>query len=540
MKTTTLTLLLLATIAFIAFKPNDNGPLNKNAKIQNDNPSYIFDSKNIDGNNIDAWFRNNGSFNRNPITNNSGFEWPNGSNKVLRYSSGLWIAGKTGSDTTEAVSNHFTSEYLPGYIDENGVPQGMDDPDFRVYKIAKGDTTSLDYLNWPVDQGAYLDSNNKPFLPGTQTLFYSMSDGYAKYHYYTPEALKAQIQVTSWCYNSVTDPVISNTIFTEFKVINRNSLPWNDAVISFWSDECSNDQIAVGCDTNLNLGYAYCAPNSWQYENNPPAFGFLLLQGPAEYTGNSDDTVLTYIPGNNNRIMRIGYKEIVLSSFNMFQNASFYYKEPSNYKEIYSTMQGLFFNDSNWVNPINSHITKFPFSGDPESGTGWYQSATMNFGNRRLLMNFGFLNIEPGDTQSVIIAQIVSQGSNNLNSVTKLKQNSQYIKNVFENNFTTVSVNESNNIILPSDFKLYQNYPNPFNPVTKIRYNLSKAGQVTLKVFDISGKEVITLINGRKDAGDNEVSFSATDGSNILSSGIYFYRLTVDDRSSVMKMVLQK
>ncbi|MCB0284978.1 MAG: T9SS type A sorting domain-containing protein, partial [Calditrichaeota bacterium] len=176
------------------------------------------------------------------------------------------------------------------------------------------------------------------------------------------------------------------------------------------------------------------------------------------------------------------------------------------------------------------------FSGDPESGTGWYQSATMSFGNRRLLMNFGMLDIDPGDTQSVIVAQIVSQGINNLNSVTKLKQNSVYIKNVFENNFTTVSVNESNNITLPVNFKLYQNYPNPFNPVTKIRYSLSKAGHVSLKAFDISGKEVITLVSGRQDAGEKEVTFEGTG----LSSGIYFYRLTVDDRSVVKKMILQK
>ena len=507
---------------------------------QNPNENYtglpVFDSKNIDGNNINAWFKNNGSFNRNPVTNNSGFEWPNGSNKVLRYYSGLWIAGKTGTDTAEAVSDYYANEFAPGYIDENGIPQGMDDPDFRVYKIVKGDTTSKDYLNWPVSQGAYLDSKSKPFLPGIQTLFYSFDDGNTEIHHYTPVPLKAQVQVTSWCYNSVSDPVISNTVFTEFKIINKNTLPWNNAVISVWSDECSNDQIAVGCDTNLNLGYAYCSPDSWQYGNNPPAFGFLLLQGPVEYTGNSSDTVFTYIPGNSNRRIRTGYKGIGLSTFNMFQNASSYYKEPSNYKEIYSTMQGLFFNDSAWINPFNSQITKFPFSGDPESGTGWYQSATMSFGNRRLLMNFGMLDIDPGDTQSVIVAQIVSQGINNLNSVTKLKQNSVYIKNVFENNFTTVSVNESNNITLPVNFKLYQNYPNPFNPVTKIRYSLSKAGHVSLKAFDISGKEVITLVSGRQDAGEKEVTFEGTG----LSSGIYFYRLTVDDISVVKKMILQK
>jgi hypothetical protein len=93
---------------------------------------------------------------------------------------------------------------------------------------------------------------------------------------------------------------------------------------------------------------------------------------------------------------------------------------------------------------------------------------------------------------------------------------------------------------LPSEYKLYQNYPNPFNPVTKIRFEipLSKGGTkgVSLKVYNILGKEVATLVNEKLLPGTYEVTF---DGS-ILPSGVYFYKLTSGDFMSIKKLVLLK
>ena len=110
----------------------------------------------------------------------------------------------------------------------------------------------------------------------------------------------------------------------------------------------------------MNLGYSYCEPISPQYGNIPPTHGFLLLQGPAKYTGNSNDTVYSFIPGENRRRIKTGYKEIGLSSFNMFINGSSLYKQPGNVIEFYNTVQGLFFNGNPWVNPLANGITKFP------------------------------------------------------------------------------------------------------------------------------------------------------------------------------------
>ncbi len=95
----------------------------------------------------------------------------------------------------------------------------------------------------------------------------------------------------------------------------------------------------------------------------------------------------------------------------------------------------------------------------------------------------------------------------------------------------TLSVNE-----IVKTYDLEQNYPNPFNPVTTIRYQLPKEGLVTLKVYDILGSEVATLVNEQKTTGKYEANFNASR----LASGVYIYRLQANDYISVKKMVLLK
>lgn len=128
-----------------------------------------------------------------------------------------------------------------------------------------------------------------------------------------------------------------------------------------------------------------------------------------------------------------------------------------------------------------------------------------------------------------------------------LYQNKFYILGGMNENFQTVSTVEfvmnqttdvQDNNILPSEFYLEQNYPNPFNPSTKIKYVIPNGVRnlVTLKVYDVLGKEVSTLVNEEKPAGVYEVEFNAEK----LSSGIYFYKLNAGSFSETKKMILIK
>ena len=91
-------------------------------------------------------------------------------------------------------------------------------------------------------------------------------------------------------------------------------------------------------------------------------------------------------------------------------------------------------------------------------------------------------------------------------------------------------------ISIPLQYRLEQNYPNPFNPVTNLEFAISKTGYVTLKIYDVLGKEIRTLLNEIKQPGIYKVEF---DGSS-LSSGIYFYTINTQGFTDTKRMVLLK
>ena len=89
---------------------------------------------------------------------------------------------------------------------------------------------------------------------------------------------------------------------------------------------------------------------------------------------------------------------------------------------------------------------------------------------------------------------------------------------------------------LPARFALDQNYPNPFNPLTVIRYQLPVGGKVTLKVYNLLGQEVQTLVDEIQDAGFKSVEWDASGAP----SGVYYYRINAGSFSQVRKMLLVK
>jgi hypothetical protein len=99
-----------------------------------------------------------------------------------------------------------------------------------------------------------------------------------------------------------------------------------------------------------------------------------------------------------------------------------------------------------------------------------------------------------------------------------------------------VSVDDNKNNLIISNYILEQNYPNPFNPITKIKYQIPEISFVTIKIYDVLGNEISTIVNEEKPAGNHNVDFTASS----LPSGIYFYRLQAGDFIQTKKMVLLK
>jgi hypothetical protein len=104
------------------------------------------------------------------------------------------------------------------------------------------------------------------------------------------------------------------------------------------------------------------------------------------------------------------------------------------------------------------------------------------------------------------------------------------------NDTSSIGVDEGEEALMPASYSLKQNYPNPFNPSTIICYDLPSQSEVALKVYNVLGKEVRTLVNKTQSAGSYRVSFDASD----IASGVYFYKLQAGAYSSVKKLIKLK
>ena len=111
----------------------------------------------------------------------------------------------------------------------------------------------------------------------------------------------------------------------------------------------------------------------------------------------------------------------------------------------------------------------------------------------------------------------------------------QVFRFAYDSNTSSVDT-EGGATTLPTAYSLEQNYPNPFNPTTSIAFSLPESAQVSLAVYDVLGRRVATLVNGRLQAGQHSVQFEASS----LPSGMYLYRLTTPTGSMTQKMILLK
>ncbi|HWQ82136.1 MAG TPA: T9SS type A sorting domain-containing protein [Ignavibacteria bacterium] len=522
-------------------------------------------------NRLYTWIQNTGIFNQDKRTSNTpGLMWPAGSNRFAFFTTGLTIGAKV-NNAIRLASCSYSGEYAPGFMN-GGAPDS--NSYFKLYKITRGDGPSnSDWANWfrMVPYGApYYDVNNNSIYeqgidtPGVrnaqQTVFICMTDGFASTHNQSEgfsggtAPLFAEMHLTAWGYDKTE---YSDMHFLKFEIINKGNNIWDSTYMAIINDPDLGDagDDYIGCDTVRELGYVL---NSDNYDGNgyppsygltPPAAGIIMLKG-VRINGanpiNLNMTTFTYFTGT-------GAGGITCE------------QDPSLPKEAYYYLQGRKKDGSHWVHPFYKTRVRLVYTGEPEANTGWTEygyNGNQNMGmvkncnggdtlttfpcppgDRRYCIGTGAGNlvVNPGDTQKIIICQLVARGTNNLNSVTKLKQLSDVAWSLYYNNFVIGIQNISNE--LPSSFALFQNYPNPFNPVTTIRFDVAENGKwksvnetVTLKVYDVLGKEIAVLVNERLKPGAFEVKWNASG----FGSGIYFYRLSAGDFNETKKMIILK
>ena len=169
----------------------------------------------------------------------------------------------------------------------------------------------------------------------------------------------------------------------------------------------------------------------------------------------------------------------------------------------------------NWITSTETNNMGFDIERrSTKSNSGWQKLGFINGkGTTTEKSNYSFVDKNPAEGKSYYrLRQIDFDGTSK-------------IYNSVEVDFETVK-----------EYSLSQNYPNPFNPSTEINYTLTKSGNVTLKVYNLLGSEIATLVNGFMEAGKHSVKFDAND----ITSGIYFYTIKADNFTSTRKMILMK
>ena len=185
--------------------------------------------------------------------------------------------------------------------------------------------------------------------------------------------------------------------------------------------------------------------------------------------------------------------------------------------------------DCSQVNPM------FWYSGDRVNNYGWVNTTPTD---QRQLHNVGPFTLKAGEEYEVFVAYNIGQGTDAFSSITEVK-NIAFISQIFHacnfNPACIVSVEEQLET-QPDKYVLSQNYPNPFNPSTKISWQSLVGTWQTLKVYDVLGNEVATLVDEYKPSGTYEVEWNAID----IPSGVYFYLLQAGEFIETKKMILMK
>ena len=515
-------------------------------------------------NEILMWIGNNGMGSHNPRTNGSGFYWPGGDSATIAaiFADGLVWGGKVNG---EIRVNGDTYRYglQPGRVLENGEADNPLSTQSKIFKIRKDwqtlpegivkDRLEYDYTHWPVEAGAPWDDVNEDgvFTPGfdkikfigDETLFYVANDldtAISRFTYGS-DPIGLEFQTTVFGFNRED---LKDVVFKKYKVINKSNADITDMYFTYWADvdmgNASDD--FEGFDSTLNMGYCFNGDNNDEdyYGSPPPAIGHMIIQGPIIPASNTDSA--RYDTG-----WRYGYRNLGMTSSGLIFKGNYLQEYPGDpilgeYEgslEFYNMMQGLNMDGSSIINPITGEPTIWPLSGDPVLDVGWYEGTGWPGGpssdDRRYHVPSGPFTLAENDTQEVVYAILMAKGTDNINSITKLRELAAHVQEFYNTEF--VEMLNTKQTIAPTGYTLFQNYPNPFNPKTTIEYEVPEKSFVTIKIYDILGREVQTLVNNEeKVRWRYKVVFDAS----TLASGVYFYRFQAGSFTQTKKMVVLK
>ena len=399
----------------------------------------------------------------------------------------------------------------------------------------------------PVDlnnNGSWDENEDRPDLLGDETIWCVYNDGLPseEREFIDVEPQGIEIRQTVWAIADEGDE--GNVIYVRYSLVNKSTEieTFDSVFFAAWADTDLGDyhDDLTGTDLDLNSVYVYNDSSDTDFGDNPPAHYMCLLQGP--WVQVSDQSVMAY----NNLGDLLGVDTIIgAKNLRMTSSANIYrsmlsHDVPDEKEHVRYLQKGLRSHTGEIINPCDwpYGIVKgieceevplyFIYSGDPVSDTGWLDNLPFE---QRMMVNTGPFTLTKNEPIDIIIGHVVARGEDYLSSITETKR---IVENISGKYITEVK--EKKIVVVPENCTLHQNYPNPFNPTTTLSYSIPKKGMVELKVYDVLGREVATLVDKEQHAGSYDLQFDASS----LTSGIYFYQLRAGGFVESRKMVLLK
>jgi hypothetical protein len=510
--------------------------------------------------------------------------------QIVLFSSGFYLSGLNNSQIwANAISSSARiQDYRPGNV---GIH--YDDPRNKIYVVSITDAPFSDaWQNWKtaVTMGAdFYDGNNdgiynpvdynsngiwdpnedKPDILGDVTTYCVYNDVVPSHlrRFNDVNPLGIEIHQTVFAFADSSSNSLNNTIYVRYKIFNSGNvaIQFDSVYFSFFADPDIGDMMNdyAGSDTILQSAYVYQKSSDPLFGDAVPAFFTSIIQGPHDY-----ESGVTFIDNNNNGIFDdgidtpldtayynsgpLGVRKIPGAANRQMTSAMSFacclsmITDPQNTIQARNLMLGKA-NNGMWIDPCipgnwtvgggvncSSVDPKFIFSGNPVTNYGWVSTTQSD---QRYIISTGPFTLKQNEPVEIMGALLVGRKDDPFSSFYEARRIASYVRSFYKSNFGEFPLGvENEQINNVKNFELFQNYPNPFNPVTTIKYQIPEAGLVSLKVYNILGEEVTTLVNEIKRSGSYTIDFNAGK----LASGVYIYELSSNHLRTIKKFLLMK
>ncbi len=491
------------------------------------------------------------------------YEQPKGSGITAIFASNLWVGGRVNGDLRVSAATYADREFWPGPLADQAIPPAdcsvydriwkVSDSDIRTYD--DGGAATQDMIDWPWDLGAPvsdgdgnpdnydLAAGDRPYVYGDQTLWWVMNDA-GNAHIRTG-SLPIGLEVRGAAF-AVDDPRggwLPDATFYRFELVNRNAVEIRDMYFGLWSDvDLGNFRDDyIGSDSLLGLGFGYNGDDLDEgddgYGAPPPAIGHIFVRGPvadADGIDNDGDGAADESGERRRATAFVFYNSDATIQGGPTLAIEYYRYLIPRWRDGSRITRG----GSGWG--FSSSPVSFMYSGHPPAfwsednldGQGLSNTPS----DRRFVLATGPFDMAPGGTEEVVVAILWARGADRHDSVALLKTYAAdaygSIGSIMEFNPSPTTTDDDG----PPVDRLagVAHYPNPARSQSTVEVTVAEPGPVRLRLYDMLGREVRTVVHGFFAAGSHVVHVDVS----TLAAGVYYYRLEFRRGSAASRVVV--